>query len=196
MVEVVKKRDLDNTYIIFIKADEGDFVFNYCGNLDLYFSYFGEDYRKKDEHSFIIDKNNYFLYRCFADLYDAVESERPFKGHSDDNTYNYVYEQKYLPFRLLKKDGIKWHSDDGRYEEAAILHIERLDEAYKITIKEGKISDIAARTASVRFRGNGSRYYPYNNTFMDLYNKICNHNFEYEQITLDEYMERVKIRQR
>ena len=194
MVQVIKKRDLDNTYIIFIKADEGDFVFTFCGNLDLYFSYFGEDYRKKDKHSFTLDKSNYFLYKCFDELYDAIASERSFKNREEDS--NFVFEHKHFVFPLFKKGVVEWHSDDGYYDEDAVLYIEKQNESYKVTIKEGFISDIKIQTAAVRFRNQGSIYYPYNNVFMDLYNKICDHNFEYEQITLDEYMDRIKIRTR
>lgn len=187
MVQVIKKRDLDNTNVIFIRAEEGDFVFTFCGNYDLYFSYFGKDLRKKEEHTFILDKDNFFLYNCFDEAYRVIESEKPLQ-----NGYTY----KYLDFPLLKNGIIEWHSDDGYYDSSAILYIEKLDNAYKIVIKEGIISDIQIRTASVRFRNSGSIYDPYNCVFMNLYNKICEHNFEYEQITLDEYIDKAKIRMR
>lgn len=186
MVQVIKK-NLDNTDAILINADEGDFFFTFGGNFDLYFSYFGKDLRKKEEHTFILDKDNFFLYNCFDEAYRVIESEKPLQT-------DYIYKCKDFP--LLKDGIIEWHSDDGYYDSSAILFIEKLDNAYKIVIKEGVISDIQIRTASVRFRNSGSIYEPYNCVFMDLYNKICDHNFEYEQITFDEYVDRAKIRMR
>ena len=194
MIQVVKRRDLDNTNVVFIKADEGDFVFTFCGNLDLYFSYFGKDLRKKDEHSFVLDKSNFFLYKCFDDLYDAIESNMPYK--TIDRDFNVYFELRSYPFPLFKKGIVEWHSDDALFDEASVLYIEKLDDSYKVTIKEGTISDVNMKTASVRIRNSGSMYEPYNFTFMDLYNKICAHNFECEQITMDEYMDKIKIRKR
>lgn len=191
MLDVVKKKDLDNTYVVFIKADEGDFVFTFCGNLDLYFSYFGKDLRKEDKHSFTLDINNYFLYKCFDDLYNAIVSEKPFFGHSDN-----IYRHELYFFPLLKNGVIEWHSDDGSYDEGAVLFIERKNDSYKITIKEGMITDIGQRTASVRFRNSGSLYDPYNWTFMSLYNQLCKHNFENEQVTIEEYINKIKVRKR
>lgn len=194
MIEVTKKKNLDGTNVIFLKADEGDFVFTFCGNSDLYFGYFGEDYRTKGEHSFIVGENDFFLYRCFGEVYDAIRDEKPYKnakGNSD-----FVLEQKHLKIQLLKNGVVEWHSEEGDYDEAAVLYIEKLAGAYKVTIKEGMINDSKARTAYIRFRNKFSDYGPYTSVIMELYNKICEHNFEYEQITLDEYTDKAKIRMR
>jgi hypothetical protein len=194
MIEVIKKKNLDGTNVVFLRAEEGDFVFTFCGNLDLYFGYFGKDYRKKEEHSFTVGEKDFFLYRCFGEVYDAIRNEKPYqngKGH-----YDFVLEQKHLKIQLLKDGVVEWHSEEGDYNESAVLYIEKLAGAYKVTIKEGMINDSKVRTAYIRFRNKFSDYGPYNSVFMELYNKICEHNFEYEQITLDEYTDKTKIRTR
>lgn len=194
MIEVVKKMNLDGTYVVLLKAEEGDFVFTFCGNSDLYFGYFGEDYRKKEEHSFVAGENDFFLYRCFGEVYDTIKSEKPYKNSKENS--DLVLEQKYLKLRLFKNGIVEWHSEEGHYNESAVLYIEKINDAYKITIKEGVINDSKARTAYIRFRNKFSDYGPYSAVFMELYNKICEHNFEYEQITLDEYTDKAKIRTR
>lgn len=168
-------------------------MFQFCGNLDLYFSYRGEKFKKEKYHSFVVNKENYFLYKCFGELYDAIINEMPFKNGfvSFDK-----YSLEHLYYPLVKNKVIEWHSDDGLYEDAAILFIEKNEESYKVTIKEGLLSDINIRTSSVRFRNSGSIYDPYNFAFMGLYNQLCAHNFEYEQITLDEYVDRTMVRKR
>ena len=192
MVQVIKK-NLDNTDAILINADEGMFYITFAGNLDLYIGYYGEDIRKTDKHSFIVSKDNYFLYRCFDELYDAIICEMPFKNGfvSLDK-----YPLKHLYYPLINNKVIEWHSDDGLYDEAAILFIEKIDGSYRITVKEGLVSDINIQTSSVRFRNHGSIYDPYNCAFMGLYNQLCAHNFDYEQITMDEYIDRIKIKKR
>ncbi len=194
MIDVIKKKDLDNTYSIFIEADEGSFVFTFCGNLDLYFSYFGDDRLRKDEHSFLLDMDNYYLYRCFDNLYNTFVNDKAFK--SSKKCSDFTYKCNYSCSSLLKNNVIEWHSDDTPYDEAAVLLIKKLDKSYKITIKEGIIPDIGMKTASVRFRSHDSIYEPYNEAFMCLYNNLCKHDFENEQILNDEYVNVVKVRKR
>lgn len=175
MLKVEKKMELDSTYIIFIKADEGDFVFTFCGNSDLYFSYFGDNLKKTDDHSFVLDKEDSFLYKCFDDLYNTILSLSSFDKKGD--------------FLLLQDDVIKWYSDDSCYDDAAVLVVEKNSQSYKITIKEGVITDTRRRTASVRFRNNGN---PYSEVFMNLYNQLCLHDFEEPQVV----MNNAKVRKR
>lgn len=194
MIQVVKKRDSNNSDRIFIKTDSGDFAFIFGGTMDLYFCYLGKHFKRIHRHSFILDKSNYFLYKCFDDLYEIIKSERPFKEFDPDS--HLVYEHEKFPYPLLKNGVIEWHSDDGYYANSAVLYIEKLGEKYKITLKEGYLSDISFPTSTVRFRNSGSFYEPYNASFMSLYKKLCDHNFENEQITMDEYIDRIKVRKR
>ena len=193
MINVIKKKDLDNTYSIFIEADEGSFVFTFCGNLDLYFSYFGKDRLKKDDHSFILDKDDYFLYKCFDELYSTIVDENAFK--SSKNCPNKTLESG-LYSSLVKNGVIEWYSDDSTYDNAAVLFIEKFDDFYRITIKEGLIADINMKTAAIRFRNNGSKYSPYNYVFMNLYNNLCKHDFDNEQVSIYKYVSGEKVRKR
>ncbi len=183
----IKKTKFNNAYIIELQNSSGIFSFVFAGNLDLYISYYGTE--ESDRHSIEIDKDNMFLYKCFDELYNSISNEKPFADT------NFLFEHEYFPFPLLKNGIIEWHSDDGLYDEAAIFYLEKLDNSYKLTIKEGLISDINIRTNSVRFRNSGSVYEPYNCTFMNLYNKLCNHDFDYEQSAMN-VIEKSKTRKR
>ena len=190
IVMKIRKTKSNNAYIIELENASGIFSFIFAGTLDLYISYYGTE--DSQRHSIEIDKNNFFLYKCFNELYDSISNEKPFA--EEESSLLYKHDQFLFP--LLINGIIEWHSDDALYDDAAILYVEKLDESYRMTIQEGLVSDINMKTKSVRFRNSGSIYEPYNYTFMSLYNKLCNHNFEYEQITIDEYIDRIKIRKR
>ncbi len=193
MINVIKKKDLDNTYGIFIETNQGSFVFTFCGNLDLYFSYFGEDRLKKEEHSFILTKDDDFLYKAFGDLYTSIVNEKPLENGYDN--LDLIYEHKNLSYPLLNNNVIEWRSEDNPYEDPARLLIEKFDDSYKITIKEGMITDLG-RTAVIRFKNHDSIYAPYNVTFMNLYNDLCIHDFDNEQNAINGYMSKIKVRKR
>lgn len=190
-VEKIEDKDGYNTICIIDNAEL--FYITFARNLDLYIGYRGQKYLHPDVHSFDITKENYFMYDCFDRLYDAIIDEMPFKNGF--SSYE-KYPLDYLYYPLVKNEVIEWHSDDGMYEEAAILFIEKLIDSYRVTIKDGELSDIKMPTSSVRFRNHGSIYDPYNASFMGLYNELWRHNFEYEQISMDEYIDRIKIKKR
>lgn len=180
----IRKVKYNNTYIIELQNSSAIFSFVFAGNLDLYISYYGTE--ESDRHSIEIDKDNPFVYECFDELYNSISNEKPFENG------DFLFKHEHFPFPLLNNGIIEWHSDDGLYDEAAVLYIEKLDNSYKLTIKEGLISDISIRTNSVRFRNSGSIYEPYNCTFMNLYNKLCNHDFDYDINIVD----KSKVRKR
>ena len=194
MLNVWKIKNSNDTYDINIEASSGVFSFTFAGNLDLYFTYYGKDIYETPEHSFVLEQDNFLLYRSFKRLFDAIENERPFENGLGDS--DYVLTRDYLPYPLLTDNIISWHSDDGLYNDAAVLYIEKLDDVFKITIKEGLVNDIHMKTASVRFRNNGSLYHPYNFSFMGLYNELCKYDFNDKQINIFEYMNRDKVRKR
>ena len=52
------------------------------------------------------------------------------------------------------------------------------------------------RRITVRFRNSGSRYDPFNIIFMGLYQGLCNLDYEYHQIHIEEYLQESKIKSR
>lgn len=195
MLDIEKVKDRDGYNRIIIKNHEGQFHILFAGNLDLYFWYLKESNNEKEYHSFIVGMEDYFLYKCFDELYNNVIDERPFR---DENySMEYVCPHEYFYYPLVKNNVIEWHSDDGDYDEAAILFISKYDDYFCVTLKEGKMSDMGYHVTSVRFRNSGSRYDPYNSTFMLFYNRLCKHDFtEDNQITIYEYMNRLNVRKR
>ena len=52
------------------------------------------------------------------------------------------------------------------------------------------------RKITIRFRNSGSRYDPFNIIFMRLYQGLCNLDYEYHQIHIEEYLQESKIKKK
>ena len=77
---------------------------------------------------------------------------------------------------------------------ASRLVIEKENEKFKITfIKSKKDYEGLFRTYAVRFRNSGSRYKPFNASFMYMYNSLKEYNPEYQQIHMEEYLYNQKV---
>ncbi len=86
-----------------------------------------------------------------------------------------------VPDNKLFKDGkIEWHSDEFPYDEASILSISKEKDAY---IVEFKLSDKRNMfsTHSIRICNSGSRYYSYNASFMNMYNKLLEYDYDKDE---------------
>lgn len=83
--------------------------------------------------------------------------------------YQYITRQKNLGLLIDKK--IIWHSDDCEYESASKLVIEKKEEKFLITFHKSKNSQLLY-TSNVRISNSGSRYEPFNITFMNMYRKL------------------------
>ena len=59
---------------------------------------------------------------------------------------------------------------------------------FKIIFKKGKIADSFFNTYAIRISNCGSRYEPFNITFMNMYNKLKEHNYQNHQIHMEEYI--------
>lgn len=178
MIEVKKEKNSNNYDSFYIKTEDGTFLISFQNNLDLYWDYLynGNINEIPDEKEFTITKENILIYHLFDNLYNNVKcSESPY--------------DKYNPRRLLKKNIINWHSDDSTYDEASKILIEKMDEKYKLTFVKSK-DDEFYTTYSVRFRNSGSRYQPYHQHFMKMYNELINQNFDNNchQIHMEEYL--------
>ena len=208
MVEIKKEKD-GNGYDKFkITTDEGSFNINFGGTLDLYWSYWPKEKIKNwpESKTFTITKENYFLYQKIEELYIRIKEKNPFPKiePEEDTTFleefnlediNNLDKEDYAFEKLFQNGVIKWYSDDAPLEDASKVEIKRAEESYAITFYQGK-EDYAFPTFSVRFINSGSRYEPYNFTFMNMYNGLCEYDSDYHQIHIEEYLYHQKAYQK
>lgn len=190
MLELEKTQNSHGYDVFTIKTDDGNFQISFENNLDLYwrYCYEGSILNSSKEHTFTITKENFYIYSLFEELYDSIKEGKPFKNYEAINSEDccFEFDNKFL----FKNNIIDWHSDDFYYYDASCVMIKKEEEKYKVTFKKSKenIQQGLFLTYSVRFRNSGSRYEPFNAVFMRMYQNLCNHNFDYEQIHMEEYL--------
>lgn len=182
MTDINIHKNLNDYDIIYIKTDEGDFSISYEGNLDLYWMYHSNKsfLETPSENTITITKENYYLYTCFEQLFEAIKNDTPnsnslWKYDKDNKVPEYHSSKK---INLLTNDNtICWCSDDFAYDEASSVTIKQEDEEFKVTFKKSSNKEYF-QTFSVRFRNSGSRYAPFNATFMHMYNKLKEYDYQ------------------
>ena len=189
MITMEKRKNGNGYDVITIYTEEGSFNISYQGNLDLYWdiNYTGKYRDVPEVKTFIITKENYYLYSSLEQLYKAIKEKKPFGNGIYDDLKEKKYDDKYFPYKLWKDNKIEWHSDDFRYDEASILTISKEKESFKIEFKRST-NKTYIPTHSIRFRNSGSIYDPYNATFMNMYNRLRQYDFDYHQIHMEEYL--------
>lgn len=162
-----------------------EFIIAFSGALDLHFMLqnFG------DKPYFIIDKDNYIIYELFDKLYNEIKN---------CNIYgNVMLEPKDRYELLFKDDIIEWRCDDFPYDIAPYFNIIKEEDYYIIRFNQCIYDDkidwqypfISDNIISVRIRNSGSRYHPFNISFMKLYNSLCNlEQIDIEQVHIEEYL--------
>ena len=129
------------------------------------------------------------------DLYWSYWPKEKIKNWPESKTFtitkeNYFLYQKIeeLYIRIKEKNPfpkIEPEEDTTFLEEFNLEDINNLDK-----------EDYAFPTFSVRFRNSGSRYEPYNFTFMNMYNGLCEYDSDYHQIHIEEYLYHQKAYQK
>jgi hypothetical protein len=178
MIDVTKEKTRGMRDIVNIHTDEGLFSIAFEKDMNLYFNYSANKLEKRDEYNFTITKDNPFVYECFDNLYDSVMNQRPYRYSENLANTEYIYPLSKCCAELVHGDGIiDWHSDDEPYDTGSALTISKDEnENYILNFKrssEGK--------TSVRIKNGGSLYDPYNASFMIVYNKLREHNFELDK---------------
>lgn len=200
MIEISKEKDINGYDRFKIITNDGSFDIIFGGNLDLYWSYWPKK-NISDWHlskSFTITKENYFLYQKVDELYIRIKERRPYQKVEKDDYETFLEEldlsnlneskgTDYVYEKLFQDDIIKWYSDDAPLEEASRIEIKKLEQTYTITFYQGK-EEYDFPTYTVRFRNSGSRYHPYNFTFMNMYNSLSEYDPNYHQIHIEEYL--------
>lgn len=202
MLEI--KRDINSHgYDVFdITTDDGTFEISYENNLDLYWRYIYRDSIDKVENTkiFKITKENYYLYCLFLELYQAIKEKKPYKtfpNYIDEELRNKKLKY-YGRYELYKNRTITWYSDDfAEFANASNFGITKENDYFLVTFVKSKIEDFNGflfPTYSVRIRNSGSRFDPFNNTFMGMYQRLKDYNPEYHQIHIEEYLYKSKKR--
>lgn len=189
----IEKNKTEFGYEFDISTNRGVFKIFFGGNLDLYWTCFGN--RNDFEKEFWITKENYFLFSLFEELYNGilnyeVISLDEFK-HFDDSYNRYIEYKEGLKRsnefnRPFVDGGVEWCTDDPWYSVPSVLRVEKKDEVYKVIFRKGIGGNFS--TFAVRFRNSGSRYDPYNILFMKMYRKLENYDQDYHQIHMEEYL--------
>ena len=188
----------------YITTDDGTFIISYEGNLDLYwrYDYHGSIDEIEDTKTFKITKENYFLYSSFDELYHAIKEKKPYKTFPNavDEELHSKKLKYYGGYELYKNGTITWYSDDfADFANASNFKIKKQKDYFLVTFTKSKIELCNCwlfPTYSVRIRNSGSRFDPFNNTFMGMYQKLINYNDEFHQIHIEEYLYQEKTKKR
>jgi hypothetical protein len=164
----------------------------YGANLDLYFSLHSSGVDINSNNCFNITKENMIIYDLFEKLFSDIKNVNIFNDESktkkkwfDMSVYNNLYNPD--------TNTITWHSDETALEVANYLTITKEEEKFKLEFFtkpyiEGYCRDYHTKyRIPIRFRNSGTRYYPFNECFMKLYNDLQKYDPECHQITIDEY---------
>ena len=173
-----------------ITTNEGEFCISFQNNLDLYWSYLHKRsiLDTPNSHTFKITKENMFFYNLIDTLYNDIK-ENKLRIVGEDSIYQYSYR---IPDKLHKSlfidNEIRWHCDDFYYDVASVLKIKEENKEYHITFEKSKDDNFYRPSYSIRIRNSGSRYSPYNIIFMRMYRALCEYNYDYHQIHIEEYL--------
>ena len=201
MLEIKKCKNGHGYDVFDIITDDGTFEISYENNLDLYWRYIYTNSIDKVENikTFKITKENYYLYCLFLELYNAIKEKKPYKTFP-----NYVGEdlrnkklKYYGGYELYKDNTITWYSDDfAEFANASNFSIKKVKDYFLVIFTKSKTEEFNGcyfPTYSVRIRNSGSRFDPFNNTFMGMYHKLREYNPEYHQIHIEEYLYKKRV---
>lgn len=201
----IKRNINSHGYDVFdIVTDNGIFQISYENNLDLYwrYIYFNSIDKESNQKVFKITKENYYLYALFNELYNAIKEKKPYKTFPsiiDEDLRNKKLKY-YGGYELYNNRTITWYSDDFcEFANASNFSIKKQKDYFLVTFVKSKTeydNGFVFPTYSVRIRNSGSRYEPFNNAFMGMYQKLKKYNFDYHQIHIEEYLYENKLKKR
>jgi hypothetical protein len=165
--------------VIIFSDDKNEIIFYQAGSGDLYFSSWSDD----SEINMEIDKfDNYKVYMCFDNLYNKIK-----KGIEYD-PYNY-YRNKLFDGKIISYQSDAYSEFMCDEEKYCYLNIYKLEDKYLLKF----INEAKNLFYSLSINTNRSRYGGYKILFMELYRDLSNID---NQITIDEYLYKQKVRER
>ena len=222
-MEITKEKGIVSGYDFYLTQDNKTLRISFEGNLDLYWSlHFNsnnkdknqsfEERNKEKRETFIITKENYYIYSLFEKLIDDIKEARVFIPNKNFNPEDYFdkwseekYEKwnqnlknRYFYNELFDGKKIEWHSDDDEYSIADRVIIKKIDNNIILEFIQPKINEEnftyrSKGIISIRFRNSGSRYDEFHVIFMRLYNELQQYNPNYHQIHLEELTYQKKL---
>ena len=152
--------------IFIIKETQALKIF-YGGNGDLYFDVLCTFNQNNKTTTFSIS-NNDVIYDYFNELYNNILY---------CNVFNNLEINKKLLFekansKLVKNGVINWYSDSNYDKKANLLKIEKINKEIILTFFDNPEDFVLG--FGIRFCNSGSKYYPFNVCFMNLYNELQN----------------------
>jgi len=199
-IEKIKNQNFPNIFDFKITNNGQKLNILFGGNGDLYFFV---DYKENKIVNFEITKENYFLYSLFEELFntiinckvheidefklnecETIEELNELKKYYDE--WNLDEKESYSYQTLVIDNHISYRHDDEYFDEANILYIYKENDKFRLEfiLQNKKISHYI----DVGIRNSGSRYIPFNQVFMKLYNSLQEYNPNYHQIHIEEYM--------
>lgn len=178
---------------IILRQDNKELVILFAGNLDLYMGiYTGQNIGLRNMSiDFYITKEDYEIYCIFDNLYKEIIEGHPF-GFDDDSGIDY---KNYGEYKALVDgdNNITWISDEGPDNSADKLVMSKINEdEYKLTFVRNEIEEEfyfkCVDGIAVRFRNHGSRYKPFNASFMEMYHRMQDIDENYHQIHMEEFV--------
>lgn len=183
----VKKSKIESGYYFSFDNGSHELEIFFAGNLDLYWNirnkYFVPVLDDTLTKTFIITKENYYIYSLFEKLYHDIKNY-------DYKSEGYTEQYK----SLFHNNIIKWHSDEITYDDASFVTLKKEEESFVITFHKSKEVDLSYKTYAIRFSNNGSRYSPLNIIFMRMYQELIKYDPNYHQVHIEEYIYQKKFK--
>ena len=210
-MEIVKRKGNQAGYDFYLKQDNKILKIVFGGNLDLYWNLIIQTDKitkyTKLEETFVITKENYFIYSLFEKLLNDIKTANiyePTHPENKDDIFGRATEEKCNKWnnRLKKSyyyqelydsvtNTISWHSDEEEYSAADVVKISKVDDTFVLKFTRPELNREnnyfrLSNSISIRFSNSGSRYDEFNIPFMRMYNELQDYDPNNHQIHLEE----------
>ena len=177
-----------NSEIVSLKFDNNDSMTIRKVSGNYYFIVKMDDESKK---TIEISLHDYDLYKSFDKLYNRFIDYRPFECGAVDKSFK--KEDAESDYPLVKDGVITWYSDSERCEKANSIQIEKSNHSYLLTInKKNNNRD----KALIKVDTNNSRYSFFYHPIVELFSEVEEMEFDYPQISIEEYLVKSKIKKK
>ena len=106
---------------------------------------------------------------CWKELENLYKSKEELnKKLLDSEEYKKLYNGEY----------ICWYSDDDPIEDANYVKIIKKEDKYVLEFTHNEKSITLFFKYIIRFRNVGSKYEPFNQLFMNMYNSLCTSEYD------------------
>lgn len=179
-----------NSDMISLKFDNSNKLVLQRINNDYYFM--TKISEEEVEKTFEISIDDYDLYVCMDKLYNRFIEYRPFENGQVDQSLK--LEDLDSQYPLVKDGVITWYSDGSRYDAANSFEISKTEDSYIFKMRRNP-NNIRSLTP-VRIKTYDSRYDFFYQPFIELYRELGTMEFDYPQISIEEYLVKSKIKKR